>query len=89
MDLGLTERVAILIGASKGLGKAIAIGLAREGANVAISARSKESLTDTAKLIEEKYRVTALPIAADLRNAQDLERVVAATVRKFNRVDIL
>jgi 3-oxoacyl-[acyl-carrier protein] reductase len=89
MDFGLTERVAILTGASKGLGKAIAIGLAREGANVAICARSKESLTDTAKLIEEKYRVTALPIAADLRNAQDLERVVDATVSKFNRINIL
>jgi 3-oxoacyl-[acyl-carrier protein] reductase len=89
MDLGLSERVAIVAGASKGLGKAIALGLAREGANLAICARSKESLTDTAKWIEENYQVTALPIVADLRNAQDIERVVDSTVRKFNRVDIL
>jgi len=89
MDLGLNERVAIVAGASKGLGKAIAFGLAREGANVTICARSKESLTDTAKLIEEQYRVTALPIPADLRNMQDIERVVDSTIKKFNRVDIL
>lgn len=89
MDLGLNERVAIVAGASKGLGKAIALGLAREGANVAICARSKESLTDTAKFIEEQYRVTALPIPADLRNMQDIERVVDSTIKKFNRVDIL
>jgi 3-oxoacyl-[acyl-carrier protein] reductase len=89
MDLGLNGRVAIVAGASKGLGKAIALGLAREGANVAICARSRESLTDTAQFIEENYRVSALPIPADLRNRQDIERVVDATVRKFNRVDIL
>ena len=89
MDLGLNERVAIVAGVSKGLGKAIALGLAREGANGAICARSKESLTDTAKLIEEQYRVTALPIPADLRNMPDIERVVDSTIKKFNRVDIL
>jgi len=89
MDLGLNERVAIVAGASKGLGKAIALGLAREGANVAICARSRESLMDTAKFIEENYRVTALPIVADLRSVQDIERVVDGTVKKFNRIDIL
>jgi 3-oxoacyl-[acyl-carrier protein] reductase len=89
MDLGLKDRVAIVAGASKGLGNAIALGLAREGANVALCARSAERLTETAKLIEEKYQVAALPIAADLRNASDVERVVDSTVKKFNRVDIL
>jgi 3-oxoacyl-[acyl-carrier protein] reductase len=89
MDLGLKERVALVAGASKGLGKAIALGLAREGANVAICARSKESLTSTAKFIEEQYQVTALPIPADLRNPHDIERLVDSTIRKFNRVDIL
>ena len=89
MDLGLSGRVAIVSGASRGLGKAIALGLAREGANVAICARSRESLADTARLIEEKYRVTALPVAADLRKTQDIERVVETTINKFDRVDIL
>lgn len=89
MDLGLTGRVAIVAGASKGLGRAIAIGLAREGANVAICARSQDSLTSTAKFIEENYSVAALPLVADLRNHADIDRVVEGTVNKFNRVDIL
>lgn len=89
MDLGLTGRVAIVAGASKGLGRSIAIGLARQGANVAICARSQDSLTGTAKFIEESYSVTALPIVADLRNHADIDRVVDGTVRRFNRIDIL
>jgi len=89
MDLGLTGRVAIVAGASKGLGNAIALGLAREGAHVALCARSNEKLIDTAKFIEENYRVAALPIAADLRNIQDIDRVVDSTLKKFDRVDIL
>jgi 3-oxoacyl-[acyl-carrier protein] reductase len=89
MDLGLTGRVAIVAGASKGLGRAIAIGLAREGANVAICARSQDSLTSTAKFIEENYSVAALPLVADLRNQGDIDRLVDSTVKRFNRVDIL
>jgi 3-oxoacyl-[acyl-carrier protein] reductase len=71
------------------LGKAIALGLAREGAHVAICARSQESLIDTARFIEETYPVRALPITADLRSAQDIERVVASAFKQFERVDIL
>ena len=89
MELGLSNRVAIVAGASKGLGKAIALGLAREGATVAICARNEESLVDAAKFIEQTYRVSALPIVADLRKMQDLERVVNCTFEKFRRVDIL
>jgi 3-oxoacyl-[acyl-carrier protein] reductase len=50
MDLGLSGRVAIVAGASKGLGRSIAVGLAREGAHVAICARSQDSLTSTGKV---------------------------------------
>jgi 3-oxoacyl-[acyl-carrier protein] reductase len=89
MDFGLSDRVAIVAGASRGLGRAIAFGFAREGANVAICARTSERLLETAKLIEEKFRVTAVAITADLRNAEDIERVVDTTAKKFNRIDIL
>jgi len=89
MDLGLTGRVAIVAGASKGLGKAIALGLAREGTNVALCARSQESLVKTARFIEENYKVTALPLVADLRNAEDIDALVDATIQRFHRVDIL
>jgi 3-oxoacyl-[acyl-carrier protein] reductase len=89
MDLGLTGRVAIVAGASKGLGRSIAVGLAREGAHVAICARSQDLITSTAKFIEATYAVAALPIVADLRHPADIDRVVDATIQRFNRVDIL
>ncbi len=89
MDLGLSGRVAIVAGASKGLGKAVALGLAREGVSVAICARGKENLTEVARLIEEQHKVAALPVVADLRNVHDVERVVEAAIKKFSRVDIL
>ena len=89
MELGLSGRVAIVAGASKGLGKAVAFGLAREGVSVAICARGKESLTQVAELIEQQHKVSALPIVADLRNSEDVERVVEGAIKKFSRVDIL
>lgn len=89
MDLGLNGRVAIVAGASKGLGKAIAFGLAREGVSLAVCARGKESLTEVAKAIEQQCKVAALPVVADLRNPQDSERLVDAALTRFNRVDIL
>jgi 3-oxoacyl-[acyl-carrier protein] reductase len=89
MDFGLGGRVAIVAGASKGLGKAVAVGLAREGASVVVCARGQESLQEVAKSIEQQHRVAALPIVADLRNAGDTERVVEAAIKRFGRIDIL
>ena len=89
MELGLNGRVAIVAGASKGLGKAVAFGLAREGVNLAICARGKESLTETARMIEEQHKVSVLPVVADLRNSADVERVVESAIKKYGRVDIL
>ncbi|MGH7847195.1 MAG: SDR family oxidoreductase [Candidatus Binatia bacterium] len=89
MDLGLNGRVAIVAGASKGLGKAVAAGLAREGASVVICARGRESLREAARSIAEQYKVPALPIVADLTNVQDVEKVVEGAIKKFSRVDIL
>src|SRR5215813_150358 len=89
MDLGLNGRVAIVAGASKGLGKAVAVSLAREGVNLAICARGKESLMEAARMIEEQCKVSVLPVVGDLRNSADVERVVESAIKKFGRVDIL
>lgn len=89
MDLGLKGRVAIVAGASKGLGRACAVGLAREGAQVVICARSQDSLVKTAAFIEENFKVAALPLVVDLRNDQEIDGLVDATMRRFNRIDIL
>lgn len=89
MDLGLAGKVAIVGGASKGMGKACALGLAAEGARVAMCARTGEDLTAAAAEIREKARVEVLPVTADVTQASDVQRVVAGAVEAFGRVDIL
>jgi len=83
MDLGLDGRSAIVLGASQGMGLAIAEGLAAEGANVALFARRAEVVE------REAARIGALAVQGDLRHAADLERLVAATVAAFGGVDVL
>jgi 3-oxoacyl-[acyl-carrier protein] reductase len=88
MDLALTNRVAIVTGGSRGIGRAIALGLAEEGARVAICARGEDALRETEAELRARG-VEALSIAADVTNAADIERVVAETVARFGHLDIL
>lgn len=88
MDLGLTGKVALVTGASKGLGLAIAEEFAKEGANVSICARGKEGL-DEAVLVIEGHGVEVLGTPADVSRLEDIEQVVDATLRRFGRVDVL
>lgn len=89
MDLGLTYKVALVTAASRGIGKAIAEELAREGAHVSICARGREELEATAHEIQAKYGREVLAIPADVTKLDDIERVVDETVRGFGRIDIL
>ena len=83
MDLGLRGRTAIVCGASSGLGLASAEALAEEGANVAMFARRREELERDAD------RIGALAVRGDVRNASDLDRLVAMTLKAFGGIDIL
>ncbi|MBN1772679.1 MAG: SDR family oxidoreductase [Deltaproteobacteria bacterium] len=83
MDLQLTGKVALVCGASKGLGRACAESLVREGARVAICARTKETLERTAK------DLGAEPIVADVSQDDDRARLVAETERRLGPIDIL
>lgn len=83
MDLQLQGKVALVCGASKGLGRACAESLAREGARVAICARTKETLERTAK------DLGAEPIVADVSKDEDRARLVAETERRLGPVDVL
>ena len=88
MDLGLTNRIALVTGASKGIGAAIAHELAREGADVAICARDPAVLDETARQLAALGRqVVAVP--ADLATGAGVQAVVDATLARFGRVDIL
>ncbi len=89
MDLQLTGKTALVLAASKGLGKACATALAAEGANVVIGARTPDTLNSAAKEIDAigKGRVLAVPI--DVLQPADAEKIVTAAVSEFGRLDIL
>ncbi|HEY6543117.1 MAG TPA: SDR family NAD(P)-dependent oxidoreductase, partial [Ktedonobacteraceae bacterium] len=89
MDLGLREKVAIVMAASKGLGRASAEALAAEGARVTIGARGAETLEKTAQEIQQATGSRVLSVPTDVTRAEDLEAIVAATVHEFGRIDIL
>ncbi len=84
----LDDRVAIVTGASSGLGVAFAEALAQAGADVALGARRVERLEDTRKLVEATGR-RALTVATDVASVEDCQALVDATVAEFGRVDIL
>lgn len=84
MDLGLKDRVALVAAASQGLGRAVALGLAREGAKVAICARGEEALQATAAEIPTE----CLAMAIDVRVEAQVKTFVQATEQRFGRIDI-
>ena len=89
MDLGLNGKVALVAASSKGLGKASALALAHEGARVAICARTKADLDAAAEEIRARHTPRCSPVAADLSGAEEIPRVVAATVEHFGGIDVL
>jgi len=86
MDLGLTDSVAIVTGASRGIGKGIAHALAREGCSLAICARGAEDLTATADEIRDETGADVLAIAMDVTDPEETSRLVEKTVDRFGAV---
>ena len=89
MDLGLKGKVALVTAGSKGLGKAIALELAREGATVAIASRSEDELQKAAKEIAEATGQQPFVHIADLTVGAEIDQLVAATLAQYGRIDIL
>ncbi|MGH9755401.1 MAG: SDR family oxidoreductase [Blastocatellia bacterium] len=87
MDLGIKDRVAMVAAASKGIGKACAAALGREGCKVSICARNAEELEKTRSEIEA--RGEAISVVADVSSANDLEDWYRRTIDRFGQVDIL
>src|SRR3954469_14641351 len=77
MDLGLQDKRAIVTGGSRGIGKAIARELAREGANVAIVARNEADLETTARELAAETNRRIVPVAADVTSKEQVDRMVA------------
>ena len=84
----LLDRVAIVTGGGRGIGKAIALAYAREGADVAVVARSRDEIAQAASEIEALGR-KGLAVQADVCRPGDVERMVQTTLEAFGRVDIL
>lgn len=89
MDLGLQDKVAIVTGGSKGIGKATAMALAQEGASVSICARGVEDLEAAASEIRAKTGRDVLPVRADMTVLEDIQGLVSDTVGQLGGVDIL
>jgi 3-oxoacyl-[acyl-carrier protein] reductase len=88
MDLELKDKVALVAASSKGLGKAIAKGLAKEGADVIICARDRETLTQAQQELEQTGR-TILAVPTDLREYSQVQELVQKAISAFGRIDIL
>jgi 3-oxoacyl-[acyl-carrier protein] reductase len=89
MDLMLKGKVAIVGGASKGLGRACADVLAGEGANVAMCSRSQGDLEKAAQAIRDATGTQPLAFPGDLERPETIRNLVAATVERYGRLDIL
>lgn len=88
MNLGLQEKVVLVTGASKGLGKAIAEAFAAEGSRVALTARNQRELEQVVQEIQPRGG-QAIALAADLTNANDVNHLVAETIAHFGTVHVL
>lgn len=89
MDLGLEGKTAIIGGASRGLGRAVAVAMAKEGVNVVLSARNEKLLLEAVEEIEATTASQAVPVPADHTQRADIRNIVGRTLDRFGRIDIL
>ena len=89
MDLQLKDKVAIVLAASKGLGRASALALSAEGAKVVISSRNTAELSKTAAEIQQQTGNQVLAIPADVSVAEQVNALIKKTANTFGRIDIL
>jgi 3-oxoacyl-[acyl-carrier protein] reductase len=82
-------KAVIVTGASRGIGKALAVTCADLGGNVVIAARNEGPLKETADEIRKKYKVEVLPVVCDVTKLEDLENLVNKAKEKFGTIDIL
>src|SRR6266851_4675654 len=93
--ISLEGRVAIITGASRGIGRALALGMAREGCHIVVAAksvRSHERLPGSIHTVAKEVEalgVSALPVQVDVREGDQIEAMVAKTMERFGRIDIL
>jgi len=89
MDLGLKDKVALVAGSSRGLGRAIADELAAEGASLIICARDAAAIAEAGAAIADKTGAHVLAVPIDVTDTTQIKRLVDAATERFGRIDIL
>ena len=89
MDLGLRGKVALVAGSSRGLGRAVAEELAREGCALVLCSRDADDIDSAAREIASDIGGDTLPVKADLTMPDDVERLLRTAQDRFGRIDIL
>ena len=89
MDLGLKNKTAFIAASSQGLGKAVAMELAQEGANLIINGRHKENLERTKSEIESGTNKKVIALSGDLSVAEQRDQVIASALQVYDGIDIL
>ena len=89
MELQLTGKTALITGGSEGIGKGIALGLAKEGVDVSICARRVDLLEATAQEIRDETGVKVVAIGADLTDNDQARNFVEESAKELGRIDIM
>ncbi|MFC7686904.1 SDR family NAD(P)-dependent oxidoreductase [Ureibacillus sp. GCM10028918] len=89
MDLGLKDKVAVITGASKGIGLYTALQLVKEGANVAIAARNKDTLKEAKAFIQEQTGKDVLTVSVDVSNETECKRLIEEVVAHYGKLNIV
>ena len=89
MDLGLKDKVAVITGASIGIGLAVAEGLAAEGVHLVMVARQQERLQSESQRLADKFGVKTTAVSCDVATSAGVDEIVAATKSSFGGADIL
>lgn len=87
--INLSGKNAIITGASKGIGRAVAERLAANGVNLFLAARTQTTLDEAVKEISKKYKIKAYGLSTDVSRLEDLQRLVVTAIKEFRTIDIL
>jgi 3-oxoacyl-[acyl-carrier protein] reductase len=87
--MDLKGKTAIITGASRGIGKAIALRLAQNGVNLVLAARKKETLDEAVEEIKTKFKTRAIGVPTDVSKLEDLKNLADTAFKEFKNIDIL
>ena len=83
----MQDKVALITGGGKGIGYGISKAFANEGANLVITGRTESTLLKAKEELEKNYGIKVLAITGDGGNLEDVERIIAATIQEYGRLD--